>query len=182
MGKVYVFDEKRGIHTLFKHHSEEDDYVLDISLKIKVDLYDNKRLQKIRSAIMAAVNDYLNKTLKEKNCNFMAKSSSESKQVEEALPLQLKDLIIVVKSNINNGKYDEAKSQIMSLVHNYASSPIPFNLLGIIEEFKGETKLAQKYYRVALDLDPTYHPAIDNLHRISVYYSDLEINFGDSLE
>ena len=43
--------------------------------------------------------------------------------------------------------------------------PEGFNLLGELEEMLGETLEGQKYFRVALALDPAYKPAQDNLHR-----------------
>ncbi len=43
--------------------------------------------------------------------------------------------------------------------------PEGFNLLGELEEMLGDTLQGQKYYRVALALDPAYVPAQDNLHR-----------------
>ena len=43
--------------------------------------------------------------------------------------------------------------------------PEGFNLLGELEEMLGDTLEGQKYFRVALALDPAYKPAQDNLHR-----------------
>jgi len=41
-----------------------------------------------------------------------------------------------------------------------------FNLLGAIHELNGDQAQAKKHYRVALDLDPTFVLARDNLNRI----------------
>ena len=43
--------------------------------------------------------------------------------------------------------------------------PEAFNLLGALMEIKGDRVEAQKNYRAALSLDPSYQPAITNLHR-----------------
>ncbi len=40
-----------------------------------------------------------------------------------------------------------------------------FNLLGVLEELRGNDTEAMKNYRVALDFDPTYTPAQENLTR-----------------
>ena len=45
------------------------------------------------------------------------------------------------------------------------SSPVTHNLLGVISEYKGDVQQAQKYYRAALALDPTYEPAESNIRR-----------------
>lgn len=43
--------------------------------------------------------------------------------------------------------------------------PEGHNLLGVIEEAKGNRVAAQKHWRMALLVDPTYEPAKGNLHR-----------------
>jgi DNA-binding NtrC family response regulator len=46
------------------------------------------------------------------------------------------------------------------------SRPEAFNLLGAYSEVRGEPLEAQKYYRTALELDPSYGPAHHNLTRL----------------
>jgi two-component system, NtrC family, sensor histidine kinase KinB len=45
------------------------------------------------------------------------------------------------------------------------SRPEAFNMLGAVQELQGDRAEAMKNYRVALDLDPTYEPARQNLVR-----------------
>ncbi|MCB0164004.1 MAG: response regulator [Anaerolineae bacterium] len=45
------------------------------------------------------------------------------------------------------------------------SRPEAFNLFGVLHELTGNRTDALKYYRVALDLDSTYEPALQNLTR-----------------
>ena len=45
-------------------------------------------------------------------------------------------------------------------------SPIPQNLLGILEERRFEKEKAIRHYRASYSLDPTYTPALWNLHRL----------------
>jgi DNA-binding response OmpR family regulator len=44
-------------------------------------------------------------------------------------------------------------------------SPEPYNLMGLVEEMRGELLEALKMYRAALAVDPSYRPAIENLER-----------------
>lgn len=44
-------------------------------------------------------------------------------------------------------------------------NPEPYNLMGLVEEIRGELLEALKMYRAALAVDPSYRPAIDNLER-----------------
>jgi Flp pilus assembly protein TadD len=46
------------------------------------------------------------------------------------------------------------------------SRPEAFNLLGACSEVRGEPLEAQKYYRAALSLDPSFGPAQKNLRRL----------------
>ena len=48
------------------------------------------------------------------------------------------------------------------------SRPEAFNLLGACSEACGNPLDAQKYYRAALALDPSFAPAQKNLHRLIV--------------
>ena len=43
--------------------------------------------------------------------------------------------------------------------------PEAFNLVGVLHEIGGNLVEAMKNYRVAVDLEPTYEPAWQNLHR-----------------
>ncbi len=45
------------------------------------------------------------------------------------------------------------------------SRPEAMNLMGALHEIENNIPEAQKFYRAALSLDPTYKPAHDNLHR-----------------
>ncbi len=47
------------------------------------------------------------------------------------------------------------------------SRPEAFNFLGALEEVQGHSLDAQKNYRTALSLDPTYKAAQDNLYRVT---------------
>jgi DNA-binding NtrC family response regulator len=46
--------------------------------------------------------------------------------------------------------------------------PEAFNLLGVYAEVRGEKLEAQKHYRAALELDPSFEPARHNLKRLTM--------------
>ena len=62
-------------------------------------------------------------------------------------------------------KLDEARKHLRDAVRLDPTKPESFNLLGAISEIGGNTGEAQKFYRAALGLDPSYWPAIENLAR-----------------
>ncbi|MFH5938671.1 hypothetical protein, partial [Clostridium perfringens] len=57
-----------------------------------------------------------------------------------------------------------------ALIINSSSAEIE-NLLGVIEEKRGNVLLAQRYYRAALSFEPCYLPADNNLKRTVLYNS-----------
>lgn len=80
------------------------------------------------------------------------------------------------KLYINCKKYKEAEVFLKRALIIDSSSAEIENLLGIIEEKKGNVILAQRYYRAALAFDPCYIPADNNLKRTVLYNSGI-LNF-----
>ncbi|EDX87394.1 response regulator receiver domain protein [Synechococcus sp. PCC 7335] len=63
------------------------------------------------------------------------------------------------------GKYEEAIAAAKQCIGNHPQDAAGFNLLGELLEAGGDRSEALKNYRVALDLDPTYKAASNNLDR-----------------
>jgi len=83
---------------------------------------------------------------------------------------------------IGEEKYVEALHAVRRGLCIDASRPELYNLHGIVEELRGDKDAARKMYRVALSLEPGYHPAVENLHRVCMAFYRLEgINYGDRL-
>jgi lipoprotein NlpI len=57
-----------------------------------------------------------------------------------------------------------------------------YNLLGALLEIKGDAVEAQKFYRAALDIDPTFKPAHANLDRITSWHKFGPIDIGTRKE
>lgn len=66
---------------------------------------------------------------------------------------------------LQNHQLDAAKEHTKQAIGLDPSRPEAFNLFGVLHELTGSRTDAMKYYRVALDLDPTYKPASQNLTR-----------------
>jgi len=77
------------------------------------------------------------------------------------------ETLIKAKSAIKNRELSYAENILRNacLINN--TRPEVFNLLGIIAGYRGDSKQAIKMYRAALDIDPTYKPAQENLERSS---------------
>lgn len=66
--------------------------------------------------------------------------------------------------------YPEAEQFIIHAIAINYNLPQAHNLLGALNEYKGDTLQANKHYCAANALDPTYLPAIRNLRRLTTFY------------
>lgn len=107
---------------------------------------------------ISKVRDVLKEVL-DKDMNILRVDKDISRYIEEA------------RDAIFNKDYDKAKFCLKEALVNDSSSAEIQNLLGVIEEKTGDRQLAQKYYRAALSLDPTYEPADNNLKRTAMFNS-----------
>jgi DNA-binding response OmpR family regulator len=71
----------------------------------------------------------------------------------------------LAKKCIGDRLFDAALEHVRQAVFIDPARPEGFNLLGALMEIQGDRAEAQKNYRAALSLDPSYEPAIQNLHR-----------------
>ena len=70
---------------------------------------------------------------------------------------------------IQDRHFNAAMEHAYKAIYVDPSRPEAFNFLGAILEIKSNKLEAQKYYRAALSLDPTYKPAQENLHRTTSF-------------
>jgi len=73
--------------------------------------------------------------------------------------------IELAKKCIGDRHFDAAVEHVRKAIFIDPGRPETFNLLGALMEIRGDRIEAQKNYRAALSLDPSYEPAIKNLHR-----------------
>jgi DNA-binding response OmpR family regulator len=73
--------------------------------------------------------------------------------------------IELAKRSMGDRHFDAAVEHVRHAIFIDPGRPEAFNLLGALMEIKGDRIEAQKNYRTALSLDPSYEPAIKNLQR-----------------
>jgi DNA-binding response OmpR family regulator len=83
----------------------------------------------------------------------------EKKAVDYGLSIEL------AKRCIGDRHFDAAIEHVRKAISLDPGRPEAFNLLGALMEIQGDRIEAQKNYRAALSLDPSYEPAIRNLQR-----------------
>lgn len=129
--------------------------------------------------------DYLRKPftpdeIKEIVTNVITRKESEIK--EEDLD-SYEDFLNFAKKCISNQELDKGQTYIKKAVSLDTSKPEAFNLLGVIMEYKNKPLEAQKQYRAALAVDPSFKPAQQNLERTSQFeYSKKDIKIDDDQE
>lgn len=74
-------------------------------------------------------------------------------------------LMSLARRSITRKEFDLAEEFASRAVAVGTSRPEAYNLLGSLLELRGERFQAMKYYRAALDMDPTYAPARENYER-----------------
>jgi DNA-binding NtrC family response regulator len=86
----------------------------------------------------------------------------------------------LAKKCINERAFAEAQKHVREAIAADATKAEAFNLLGVLLEMGGHTLQAQKNYRAALALDPTYKPAEENLSRTTGVKPRGRIQMGES--
>ncbi len=71
----------------------------------------------------------------------------------------------LAKRSIMDRHFDAAAEHLRKAISLDPGRAEAFNLLGAVTEIRGDRSEAQKNYRAALSLDPSYEPAIRNLER-----------------
>jgi DNA-binding NtrC family response regulator len=71
----------------------------------------------------------------------------------------------LAKKCVNEKRFEAATEHIRKALSLDPSRPEAFDFLGALLEIQGDRLEAQKNYRAALALDPTYEPALENLYR-----------------
>ena len=84
-------------------------------------------------------------------------SQNQDSEFDKALEL--------AKYHASKRQFDRAIASVKQAIGFDPSRPDAFVLLGKLQETLGEQSEALRNYRVAIDLDPTYQPAQDNLER-----------------
>jgi len=76
--------------------------------------------------------------------------------------------IELAKKCIGRREFDAAQEHVRQAIAADSTKPEAFNLLGVLIELRGDWLEAQKQYRAALALDPSYKPADENLERLVI--------------
>ena len=109
--------------------------------------------------------DFILKPFTPEEIREITKKVLEKESTEEENLKIFDEYIESAKLNIISNNFEKAEEILKEAMGKVTSSPVVHNLLGVISEYKGDIVQAQKYYRAALILDPSYKAAETNIKR-----------------
>ena len=103
----------------------------------------------------------------------------EREAIDEAQAADYPTLIELCKRYVTDRNLEQAKAIAQRALGLDPGKPEAYNLLGAFLECRGDWAEAQKYYRAALEIDPSYLPAKANLARTASLYKFGKIQLGE---
>jgi DNA-binding response OmpR family regulator len=109
--------------------------------------------------------DFIQKPFSPKEIRGLVSQVMDRGKLDEQQAVGYASFIELAKRCVGDRHFDAAIEHVRKAISLDPARPDAFNLLGALMEIQHNVLDAQKYYRAALDLDPTYKPAKDNLDR-----------------
>ena len=109
--------------------------------------------------------DFLQKPFDPEEIRELASRVMDRERLDEQKLADYSSCIEVAKRSIGDRHFGAAVELVRRAIYIDPSRAEAFNLLGALMEIQGDRFEAQKNYRTALSLDPSYEPAIKNLSR-----------------
>jgi DNA-binding NtrC family response regulator len=109
--------------------------------------------------------DFLQKPFSLAEVRTLVASVLDRERLDAARAASYDDHIGLARRFITQRHFEAAAEHARRAVAEDASRPDGFNLLGVLHEVAGNRIEALKHYRIALETDPSYRPAQQNLAR-----------------
>jgi FixJ family two-component response regulator len=122
--------------------------------------------------------DFIQKPFSPKEIRDLAALVLEREALDEASAVDYRSLIELTKRHISDRSFATARETARKAIAADPAQPEAYNLLGAMLEIKGDWLEAQKFYRAALDIDPTFKPAMTNLERTTSWNKFGKIDLG----
>jgi two-component system, OmpR family, alkaline phosphatase synthesis response regulator PhoP len=109
--------------------------------------------------------DFLQKPFDPEEIRELVSRVMDRDELDEHKLVDYASHIELAKKCVGDRYFDAAVEHVRKAIFIDPGRPEAFNLLGALMEIRGDRLEAQKNYRAALSLNPSYEPAIKNLHR-----------------
>ena len=123
------------------------------------------RVENAVEAMHLGAVDFIQKPFVPKELRDMVTRVLDRHELEAAQASDYESHVELIKRCMNDRHFEAAAEHARQAIGVDPSRPEAFNLLGVLYELAGNHEEAMKQYRVAVDLDPTYQPAWQNLER-----------------
>jgi DNA-binding response OmpR family regulator len=122
--------------------------------------------------------DFIQKPFSPGEIRELATQVLEREVLDEESAVDYRSLIELTKRHISDRGFAAARETVRKAIAADPAQPEAYNLLGALLEIKGDWLEAQKFYRAALDIDPTFKPARQNLDRTTSWNKFGKIDLG----
>ncbi|MBN1195777.1 MAG: tetratricopeptide repeat protein, partial [Candidatus Aminicenantes bacterium] len=109
--------------------------------------------------------DFIQKPFSPREIRDLAVKVFQREELDEESAEGYLSLIELAKLQISDREFPNAVDTVRRAIAADPGQPEAYNLLGALLEIRGRWMEAQKFYRAALDIDPTFVPARSNLQR-----------------
>ena len=109
--------------------------------------------------------DFIQKPFSPDEIRELVSKVIDREKIDERKTTDYDSYIELAKRCVQDRHLSAAMEHVNRAISINSSRPEAFNFLGALVEIKGDQREAQKYYRAAISLDPTYEPAQKNLER-----------------
>jgi DNA-binding response OmpR family regulator len=116
-------------------------------------------------AIKLGAADFIQKPFAAEEIRELISRVLDRQKIDEQKAVDYSSFVELAKRCIADRHFDAAVEHVHKAISLDPKRPDAFNLLGALMEIRGDRLEAQKNYRAALSLDPSYEPAIKNLQR-----------------
>ena len=111
--------------------------------------------------------DFLQKPFDPEEVRKLVSSLLDQSSQETSRDREYEGYLELASKRIGKGEFDAARVYAHKAISINSNRPEAYNLLGGLYEARSNRLEAEKNYRVALALTPSYHPALKNLDRVT---------------
>lgn len=122
--------------------------------------------------------DFIQKPFSPVEIRDLASRVLEREALDAESAVDYPSLIELTKRHISDREFATARETVRKAIAADPAHPESYNLLGALLEIKGDWLEAQKFYRAALDIDPTFKAAGANLERTTSWNKFGKIDMG----
>ena len=124
--------------------------------------------------------DFIQKPFTPEEIRDLVSRVLDREKLDEQKAADYGSSIELAKRSVGHRHFDAAVEHLRKAIFLDPARPEAFNLLGALLEIQGDRVEAQKNYRAALSLDPSYEPAIKNLQRSTEWKPKGAIILGET--